>query len=261
MESHQPFKKTPSLKIATLAGEMPGNRPGSYEDFLKAFQDQGYGFVFYHEFQKEEPRQIILRHDIDFDTGFALKMAEVEAAMGVRATYFFLLRSNMYNIFSPQDFSNVKKIKALGHEISVHFDPTLYEDFQEGLWQEALMFEASFQEKVRIISFHRPNPFFQNYDSPVKGIEHTYQSKYFRDVKYISDSTGIWRFGHPLDSSEFAQKRSMHVLVHPIWWMIEGETNLAKLDAYFAQRIQGLRQEFFNNCIPFRKTKSAVSAG
>ncbi|MBK7410526.1 MAG: hypothetical protein IPJ40_22175 [Saprospirales bacterium] len=237
--------------------ENQGNHLGSYEDFLQAFKAQGYQFLFFQELDNPEG-QIVLRHDVDFDTQFALEMAWIEHSMGIKSTYFFMLRSNFYNVMAPKDFNNILNIRELGHQISVHFDPTIYENFQEGLTQEISMFENCFKEKVQVISFHRPSVDYQNYDAPIAGIEHTYQSKYFRNIKYFSDSTGIWRFGHPTDSEEFQNRQSLHVLIHPIWWMINGNSNLKKLEAYFAQRIDSLKQEFSTNCIPFRKIEERV---
>ncbi len=227
------------------------NDLGSYDDFLTAFLQQGYDSFFFPELNLEE-RQLALRHDIDFDTNFALQTAVIEAELGIKATYFFLLRSSFYNIFSPQDYDNVYKIKELGHSISIHFDPLLYEDFHKGLAQEVEIFRKHFDTEVEVISIHRPNDFFQKYDTPIMGIEHTYQNKYFRDIKYFSDSTGVWRFGHPHDSEAFSNRQPLHVLIHPIWWMVRGASNLDKLRTYYASRTQHLKSEFYNNCIPFR---------
>lgn len=231
---------------------MPLNDLGSYEHFLERFLNQDYQFVFFQELNGPSG-QLALRHDIDFDTDFALKTAQIEAQLGIKATYFFLLRSNFYNILSLEHARRVSKIRELGHAVSIHFDPLIYEDFSEGLQLEADLFQRYFDVPVNIISLHRPNQFFQEYDSPIQGIEHTYQSKYFKDIKYFSDSTGQWRFGNPTESLEFLQKKSLHVLIHPVWWMIDGESNLGKLRAYFAQRTQHLKKEFFDNCIPFRE--------
>lgn len=235
----------------------PNHRFGSYQHFLQAFKDQGYQFCKFSELN-EPKKQIALRHDIDFDTNFALQSALIETEMGIQSTYFFLLRSNFYNIFSPQDYENISLIREMGHTISVHFDPSIYEDFHEGLKKEVMLFREFFREEVSIISLHRPNAFFQEFDAPIFGIEHTYQSKYFRNVKYISDSTGVWRFGHPFDTPEFAQQKSIHLLIHPIWWMLEGSTNLDKLQLYYAQRINSLKTDFSNNCIPFRKINESL---
>ena len=230
----------------------PNNNLGSYATLLDTFQQQGYEFVFFQE-QNQSKGQIILRHDIDFDTKFALDLAEIEHKKGIKATYFFLMRSHFYNIFSPEDYDNILKIQAMGHQVSVHFDPTIYEDFREGLKKEVNIFEQYFGCKVEIISLHRPSEFFLQHDESIAGIEHTYQSKYFKDVKYFSDSTGIWRYGCPTDSEEFQQHVSLHVLTHPVWWIVEGASNLDKLSHYFSQRTNDLKQDFFDNCIPFRK--------
>lgn len=244
-ESGQQHKKAPS------------HRFGSYQNFLQVFKDQGYQFCAFSELT-EPKKQIALRHDIDFDTNFALQSALIENQLGIKSTYFFLLRSNFYNIFSPQDFDNVMLIREMGHTVSVHFDPSIYEDFHQGLQQEVKLFSEFFKEDVNIISLHRPNAFFQEFDAPIFGIEHTYQSKYFRDVKYISDSTGVWRFGHPFDTPEFVQQKSIHLLIHPIWWMLDGGTNLDKLKQYYAQRVNALKTDFSNNCIPFRKINESL---
>ncbi len=227
------------------------NELGSYREFLQTFIKQGYRFVFFDEQDRPE-NQLILRHDIDFDIGLALEMAKMEAEMGIKATFFFLLRSNMYNLLSPDSYEKVMKIRALGHRISLHYDPTIYEDFHRGLEEEAEMFEKFFGTPVDIISFHRPNEFYQAFDQPICGIEHTYLSKYFRHIKYISDSTGVWRYGHPFDFPEFLSCKSMHLLIHPIWWILEANSNYDKLRVYFEQRVESLKEEFSKNSIPFR---------
>ena len=134
----------------------------------------------------------------------------------------------------------------------------IYEDFHEGLKREIAVFDACFATGVDIISLHRPNDFFLQFDAPIMGVEHTYQTKYFKEVKYFSDSTGVWRFGHPFESPEFAAKQSLHVLIHPVWWMVDGASNTDKLVAYYNQRKEFLKSEFFNNCVPFREVYASL---
>ncbi|MCS7037479.1 MAG: hypothetical protein RMJ33_09400 [Saprospiraceae bacterium] len=225
---------------------------GCYQEFLSAFLERGYRFCFFPEL-RDPFSQLVLRHDIDFDTHLALRMAIQEKALGVRSSFFFLLRSPMYNVLEPQDYENIQRIRELGHVISLHFDPTLYLDFEQGLRLEVEMFRTIFKTDVNIVSLHRPSLFFQQHDAPIAGIEHTYQSRYFRKVKYISDSTGVWRYGHPFETAEFIENKSIHLLIHPIWWMVEGETNLDKLRCYYRQRVDVLKANFSENCIPFRQ--------
>ena len=46
-----------------------------------------------------ESNYLILRHDIDYSPAAALRMAELEANLGVKATYFILFSSSYYNLF------------------------------------------------------------------------------------------------------------------------------------------------------------------
>jgi len=233
------------------------NHLGNYRDLLQRFKDSAYAFKFFGE-QSSSHGEIILRHDIDFDTHMALKMAQIETDLGIKSTYFFLIRSSLYNIFSAKDYDQVLAIKALGHKIGIHFDPTIYPDFHSGLAQEIELFKHFFQEEVNTISLHRPNDFFQTYDAPIHGVEHTYQSKYFKKIKYFSDSRGSFRFGHPFESTEFKEGKSIQLLIHPIWWMTKGVDNLEKLRVYYEKRREDLKTDFFNNCIPFREIYETV---
>ena len=230
----------------------PTNDLGDYAEFLQCFQKADYDFIGFKELGREAGK-LILRHDIDFDTSRAHECAVIERQLGIKAAYFFLLRSKFYNLYAPEDFENVRKIQELGHTISVHFDPVLYEDFQAGLRKEVSLFMQLFDTPVQIISLHRPNNFFKNLDEPIFGIEHTYQRKYFKDIKYFSDSTGAWRYGHPLESEAFARRKSLHVLSHPVWWMTHAATNKDKLRGYFGRRVNELKKEFSANCTPFRE--------
>jgi hypothetical protein len=52
------------------------------------------------------------------------------------------------------------------------------------------------------------------------------------NMAYISDSTGIWRYGHPLESEAYKARKPIQLLTHPIWWMQQGETALQKLERW-----------------------------
>jgi hypothetical protein len=224
---------------------------GNYHEFLSTFQNNGYDFKFFNEL--ESPfGNLILRHDIDFDVELAYECAKIEYNLGIKSTYFFLLRSDFYNLFEIRTYELVKLIKELGHEISIHFDPTLYEDFNVGLSIERSFFNHLFNVDIKIISLHRPNDFFLKYNLPISGISHTYQDAYFKDVKYFADSTGTWRFGNPLNSDEFNKNKSIHLLIHPIWWMVEGGTNLDILKNHFKNRVLKAKNKYEQNSIPFR---------
>jgi len=56
---------------------------------------QNYSFrIFTEELVR---KSILLRHDVEFSIPITLQMAEIEANMGIKATYFVQLHSEFYN--------------------------------------------------------------------------------------------------------------------------------------------------------------------
>jgi hypothetical protein len=180
-------------------------------------------------------------------------MALIEEKHQVQGTYFFLVSSDSYNIFSKQNSEYISKIKDLGHHVSIHFDPLVYEDFEAGFELERQLFEQKIGAEVKIISIHRPSPFFLEFDKPIHGVEHTYQSKYTVGLKYFADSTGVWRYGHPFNSTEFLEGKNLHILIHPVWWMQRDglKDNLAKIRSQYFKKVGEVKKHFLENCKPF----------
>lgn len=222
----------------------------TYTSLIKSFVTKGYKFKFFSE-EIQKKNCLLLRHDVDFDVLLALKLAEHEYSNSIRSTYFFMLRSDSYNILSQENLEAVKKVNALGHEISLHFDPLIYEDYQSGLVFELDIFHKLFGVSPRVISIHRPNKdFLEGIDV---GVSHTYQKCFFKDIKYTSDSGGMFKYGHPLDSDSYFSNGSFHLLLHPIWWVTEGIDNIAKLRAHYKYRCEGLSDHFAKNCLPWKE--------
>jgi len=231
----------------------PESHLGSYAGLIKGFIKQGYRPVFFHQSTGADG-ELIIRHDVDFDCRLAHELSSLEDAMGVTSTYFFLVRSDSYNLFSKGNADLVRSIHARGHRVSIHFDPSLYTDIEEGFSAEKALFEAFFGVSIDVFSVHRPNDFLKNCDAPLAGVEHTYQDKYFKDIKYVSDSTGMFRYGHPFETEAWKLNRPIHLLIHPIWWMFpEAKDNLDVLDRFVAQRALRFQEHVADNCIPYRE--------
>lgn len=223
---------------------------GSYPELIRTFLAAGYRVCDFHTLATPSG-ELVLRHDIDFDCAAAKRIAEQEVEVGVRSTFFFLLRSASYNLFEKANTDAVKAIRDMGHEVSVHFDPTLY-DHEAGLLEERDVFEKLFNVRVRIVSFHRPSLYFQSLTEPYNGMDHTYEPKYTKEITYLSDSQGAFRFGHPLESEAFRARRSIQLLTHPIWWTHEGASNIEILERFLEGRMQASREHVAKNCIPYR---------
>jgi hypothetical protein len=229
----------------------------NYKGFLEHILKSGYRFVQFKE-QSEPMGEVILRHDIDFDCSLALESARIEKELDIKSTFFFLLGNDSYNLFSQANKECVEAIRNLGHTVSIHFDPTIYEDFHTGFAMEKAMFEKCFEVEVDIISLHRPNKFFLDFDEPFDGVEHSYMKKYFKDIKYFADSKGLWRYGHPFNSEEFKSRKSLHVLVHPVWWMLPGDLNTDKLIHFYNEKKGWLKDHIGANCMPFNDIKDEL---
>ena len=90
----------------------------SYRSLLEAFQASGYRFQTFEEFMENpsEGKTVVMRHDVDEKAPNALKMAQLEHELGIRATYFFRIvkQSNVPEV--------IRGIAALGHEIGYHYE-------------------------------------------------------------------------------------------------------------------------------------------
>lgn len=222
-----------------------------YKELLLSFLEKGYECS---GFSNSTPakKQLLLRHDIDFDITMAHEMSCIEDSLGIKATYFFMLRSKSYNLLVPENIEIIQSLKARGHQISLHFDPTIYEDFLQGFQQERDIFERLFNVKIDCISIHRPVDYFLGNNNLIGGVRHTYQPIYFQDIKYFSDSHGKFRYGHPLESVEFLEGRSIHLLIHPIWWVANQTSAVPIINDFLDYRINCFQQHIALNCKPYQ---------
>lgn len=89
-----------------------------YKELLTALRGP---FVFFPKIgeDKKGERKIYLRHDIDGKIENSVRMARIEAAMGIRSTYFVLNTASYWEY----DITNeLREIQDLGHEIGWHND-------------------------------------------------------------------------------------------------------------------------------------------
>lgn len=220
----------------------------SYKSLLSAFSDSGYRYVNFDQLGPD--RTIVLRHDIDFSLEYALKSAKVERDMGISAYYFILLTSNFYNAFSKQGRDILLEIKGLGHQLGVHFDPTIHANVEAGFAQERAALEAVVG-RTNFTSLHRPGKFLENNNQSIGDCEHTYLDRYFKDIKYMSDSNARFKYGHPLDSVEFAEGKSIHLLIHPIWWMLDDGDMSDKVRHWQKERMEFINDDVIFSLINF----------
>ncbi len=138
----------------------------AYESLIILLKNSCYEVANYYNWSAYD-KCVILRHDIDYDIKKALELANLEENMGVRSTYFVLVTSDFYNIFSATNADMLNKISSLGHEIGLHFDEVRY----PGLDLNGL------KEKIILDS-----------DVQIPNIVNSYSNTFFKSFKYLSDS-------------------------------------------------------------------------
>lgn len=195
----------------------------SYMGLINQLRDCGYEIANYQNWQSKS-NCVILRHDIDFDIEKAVKMASLEQNGGVSSTYFVLLTSDFYNVFSRESVIGLKKILKEGHTIGLHFDEVRYPECvgdvnclrKKIIWEMDILSQAV-GDKISIVSMHRPSSGILEANIEISDAINSYGQTYFKDFKYLSDSRRRWR--EPIDeiigSKQFDR---LHILTHPFWY-------------------------------------------
>ncbi|WP_223230276.1 hypothetical protein, partial [Campylobacter concisus] len=150
-------------------------------------------------------------------------MAKLEHKLGVNSTFFFMVRSPFYNLFSRANDNIVRQIIDMGHCIGLHYDEGYYSkniSLQELVDSEILMLEKNFDTRINVVSFHQPSKKIIDNSIGIKQIN-TYDKSYFRDIKYVSDSNMIFK-DDIIDIITCGVYPKIQVLIHPIWWMACG---------------------------------------
>lgn len=193
----------------------------TYRNFLKKINKKNYKTYFFHE--KIENKGIFLRHDIDADLNAALIMAEIEKEFKIKSTYFIMLNSPLYNLFSRKNIQNIHKILSLGHEIGLHFDVNLVKDndLQKSINNDISFLNNYFNIEIKVVSFHQPSKDIIENKIKINQIN-TYDKDFFSEVYYVSDSNMIWKTDDPITMIENEMYLKLQILIHPIWWVNEG---------------------------------------
>ncbi|KAA1244203.1 hypothetical protein F0000_17655 [Aquimarina sp. RZ0] len=88
-----------------------------YRELLSSLVKGNYTFQTFEEFiTKPNRKSVILRHDVDLLPSNSLVFARIQAAKGIKGTYYFRAVPESW------DETVIKKIATLGHEIGYHYE-------------------------------------------------------------------------------------------------------------------------------------------
>ena len=205
-----------------------------YRELLSVLKDTNYLFCLYEEIEQRLQGGlpfVVLRHDIDISLRAALEIASVEHKFGVQATYFVSLNSPFYNALSCSNASLLQQLHQMGHEIALHVDLRKYNDDYARALEEVHVLSGFYPfVNAQLVSLHSPICLDQRLITSYKELNNVYGPFLKNEMTYISDSTGKWRYGYPLDSEAFFSRKPIQLLTHPIWWIQEGELPRKKLE-------------------------------
>ncbi|OUX17158.1 MAG: hypothetical protein CBE11_00265 [Rickettsiales bacterium TMED251] len=198
-----------------------------YESLLKTFLGLGYDTVKFQNIESKK-KHLIVRHDVDFLPETVIEISNIEKKLNIKAYYFFLVKSDIYNIFSDKCRKILLDLIKSGHYIGLHFD-YLKINNREASEKEALeqcnLLQSISNSKIDTISFHRPDKRLLNDNKKLAGRLHTYMPKFFSGISYCSDSGGLWKHGSPIENSAIKKGNAMQLLTHPEWWQSKINTN------------------------------------
>ena len=197
-----------------------------YGEILKAAVSSHYRFIAFDEIGKVKPDEkiCILRHDIDYSPDKIPFFSEKEIELGIRATYFVQVAARPYNLREAENYKIIRELEKQGHRVGLHYDlawnPELeFENLDKQCREDKEVFEKIMGVKpCDIISFHNPHKFGPKLlNAEIKGVHHSYEKRYFSDMKYLSDSQG-WYEGCLCKIFEAGKYNRIQLLTHPYIW-------------------------------------------
>lgn len=196
---------------------------------------------------------VLLRHDVDWSPLKAERIAEIEADIGVHATYFFLVNSPLYNALYSGTRGAIKRIAELGHDVGVHFSTHQYyneepttDEVTDRVLAEKRVLETVVPDVVETVSFHIPPDWIlgKQFDS----FPSTYEKRFFTEIAYRGDSNQRWREDPPF-ADGIPEK--VQILVHPGLWNETdrsfGESLERICDNRFEQTREFLEYQYIDN--------------
>ena len=200
----------------------------------------------------------MLRHDVDLSMEKAAELAELEKSLSVKSTYFVMLSSDGYNLFSKSSMDALLKIIDNGHEIGLHFDIEAYDlmfeiEFEMNIIAELAVLDCVLQEPVRSISWHIP-------DESLIGrtwefldrlhVKNVYDELYFDEYRYCSDSNMNWRT-NPYEFMDTKACPKIQLLTHPIWYSLGTESSKKEIRDNILLSSEEQKTEYLSRIIRF----------
>lgn len=140
------------------------------------------------------------------------------------STFFVLLTSDFYNVFSLKSIRGLDRILDNGSMLGLHFDEMRYPDdtgnperITDRILKEKAALEQALGIEIRTVSMHRPSKEIIKADLHIPGMINSYGDEFFNGFKYLSDSRRRWR--EPVEDIIRSRRYDkLHILTHAFWY-------------------------------------------
>lgn len=207
-----------------LQSGLPGFSLDDFGGMLRALRTAGYGFAPVRDMplDDQDTRTCYLRHDVDMHLRGLDAVGGMEAAHGVRATYFIALTLPYNPLYLPNR-RVLQTLVAQGHEIGLHYNLATYPEDADGardhLQWEVDVLSALVGEPVKSIVMHEPHRFGSDPFIATDDFLHPHDPRLQRDLSYISDSCRAWRDDRLVDAMSGRGTRRLLLNTHPELWL------------------------------------------
>ena len=199
----------------------------NYQRLIQLAKERGFHFILHKDEFVPDRKDVIWRHDVEFEPDIALKMARIEHDEGVQATYFFQLHCPYYNVIDSHYREVFHQIKNFGHCVGLHFDSAYWGITDESQLNDYIILDKVYLEKnmdveIDTFSFHNTTPFTQScLEYRYGGLINVYSSYFKEHYNYCGDSLGYWRFDRLEDVLNDENVKHLQVLTHDANWSDE----------------------------------------
>jgi hypothetical protein len=175
-------------------------------------------------------------------------MAELEARLGIRASYFVLFSTPYYNLLSEKYCHFPRQLREMGHEVGLHYDVRVCIALGKGGLIDIL--EAHIDlltkltgTKIKSIAMHNPSINGEDPYREIKKFINAYDDQFTKHIKYFSDSCGAWRDEAVSVFEAFNIPPRLQLLIHPLFWDRETADRWTRLDEFMQGKVATLRED------------------
>ena len=227
----------------------------AYRSILRTAIAAGYAFAPFTVQPETPAKRIHLRHDVDYSIEIAVEMAEVNASLGVRATFFVLIRSQIYNLLSGRSLAAARRILELGQWIGLHV-PTSPDALANDAGLSAYIrrdwtfLQGELTALSRVFAWHNPtDDVLERFAATleVAGLVNAYSTPFFKATPYYSDTN----MRHTVEAfASFVGPDGPQVFqlaFHPLNWVVGGTDMREIFAATWARVIREREHDFATN--------------